>query len=126
MSDETGQEIADALDEVSNDSVEVEENTVGGLPEEADKIRDVNQLEGLVEAEQESLAPAAAPVPKTFYRVEVFTGSEWVSLDVEDPQEANNFANNVVRQGTYTTQIENGIEVYPAKRVKVTGPFEVQ
>jgi len=84
---------------------------------EIDRVRDE---EGTTEVEQPAVVDHSV-----FYRVKIFTGDATVTLDVVDPNAAQELVTQVVKAGLYHRPIENGMEVYPVVSARVTGPFEV-
>lgn len=90
---------------------------------EVDKVRDE---EGTTEVEADLNVEQAMSVGEnTFFRVEIFTGDANVTLDILDPTAAQTLVTNIVKQGIFHQPIENGVQAYPVKSAKVTGPYEL-
>jgi len=66
-----------------------------------------------------------AVVVPTYFMVQIqVSKEEAVQLRIADGKEAQTFANERVKEGTYTATVENGIQVFPVLNVKVTGPYK--
>jgi len=87
----------------------------------------VNELKGHPEIDPEVIeADVEEVTTAVFYLVEMFTGGEWFNFKITDPADAQKLVVRAVKEGTYTAEVENGIQVLPVKTAKVTGPYEVQ
>lgn len=67
--------------------------------------------------------------PAVVFRVDFKIGGEdeeVISLNHPSSEFAQLFADKVVRQGTYTKQVEGGVEIVRVESARVTGPYEVQ
>lgn len=93
------------------------------------EIDEVDKQDEAVDAEiiEDTTEVGQAKLPAQTFVVELIcNGDQVIKLGMEDPKQAQAQATAIAKAGTYTTEVENGIQVFGVNSTRVTGPYEIK
>ena len=99
-----------------------DENVTGNVTPEAEAGTVAEAIEAEV-VDVDNAGPEAEP----FWLIEIFTGDENpMQFRTTDPQAGQKTVEECVAKGTFTATIQNGIQVFPVRTARITGPYVEQ